>query len=106
MNSIDDAMVQKIATIAVESYIRALEDEGLLKQSAEVILTKYSIVSYRRGFWGRFVEKFFKIDQSENENIWFRTVKHIIHTNEDPVSGPGKRNNVLSLVSSEKTDKS
>ena len=77
--------IQKIATVACESYTRALEGEGLLNQSAESILTQYSIVVYEKGWFSKFVDSFFKTGDGLN----FRTVKHIIHVkkndnNNDP----------------------
>lgn len=75
--------VQRIATLACESYIRALEDEGVLKHSAESILTQYSILVYEKGWFSKFVDSFFKTGDGLN----FRTVKHIIHKKNDN-SGP------------------
>ncbi len=76
--------VQKIATMACESYIKALEDEGLLKYSAESILTQYSILVYEKGWFSKFVDSFFKTGDGLN----FRTVRHIIHAKNDNNSGP------------------
>ena len=95
---ISDEQVQKIATIAVESYIRALDGEGMLNESADYILTYYSIVSYKKGFWGSLVEKLFKIDN--DASLYFRTVKHIIHTKDTPRkdgNDTGRLGQVISL---------
>ena len=98
MNQISDDYAHRIATVAIESYIKALEDEGLLKQSSEAILTQYSIVAFRKGFWSRFVDKFFGIDQEKDGALFFRTVKHIIHAKEEPGKN-NRKNNVLTLIS-------
>jgi hypothetical protein len=74
------------------------EDEGLLKQSAEAILTQYSIVTFRKGFWSKFVDKFFKVDQAKDGVIFFRTVKQIIHAKEEPGKNDRKAS-VLTLIS-------
>ena len=84
LSVVSNEEVQKIATMACESYIKALEDEGLLKHSAESILTQYSILVYEKGWFSKFVDSFFKTGDGLN----FRTVKHIIHAKNDNNSGP------------------
>lgn len=95
--------VQKIATLACESYIRALEDEGVLKHSSESILTQYSILVYEKGWFSKFVDSFFKTGDGLN----FRTVKHIIHAKNDNNSGPKdtREAQVLSILDRAKSKK-
>ena len=95
---IDVNDVQRIATKAIESYIKTLEDEGVLSESADYILANYSIVTYEKGFWGSLVEKIFGIDKEQkNDSIYMRTVKHIYHKKQrDDPSGSQQRN--LKLV--------
>lgn len=83
LNVVSTEDVQRIATLACESYIRALEDEGVLKHSAESILTQYSILVYEKGWFSKFVDSFFKTGDGLN----FRTVKHIIHAKNDNNNG-------------------
>jgi hypothetical protein len=100
-----DEDVQRIATLAVETYIRALEDEGMLSESSDFVLANYSVVSYKKGFWGSVVERLFGIDKDENrEKIYFRTVKQIIHSKrqKQDSSGPGAK--VFRLIDSKDED--
>jgi hypothetical protein len=96
---------QRIATVAVESYIRTLEDEGLLRAPADKVLSNYSIVAYKKGFWGSIVEKVFGIHNAPEGSVYFRTVKHIYHSKEqprpqEPEESPKGR--VLSLIDKKK----
>lgn len=103
---VDNEHIQRIATIAVETYIRTLEDEGMLNESADYILANYSVVSYERGFWGSLVERLFGIDKDKNgEKIYFRTVKHIYHKKQK-TGGEDNGGRVLRLLDQkDKNDK-
>ena len=103
MNVVSKEDVQKIATLACESYIRALEGEGLLKHSAESILTRYSILVYEKGWFSKFVDAFFKTGDGLN----FRTVKHIIHIKSDNNNGPKdtREGQILSILDRSRSKK-
>lgn len=101
---IETVELQRVATIAVESYIRALEDEGMLTESADYILANYSIVTYQKGFWGSLVEKIFGIDKEKTgDNIYFRTVKQIYHKKQKQGDPPSPQRN-FRLVELKKDD--
>lgn len=103
---IDNEQIQRIATIAVETYIRTLEDEGMLSESADYILANYSVVSYERGFWGSLVERLFGIDKDKGgEKIYFRTVKHIYHKKQKQGGDDGGSRVLRLLDSKEKDDR-
>lgn len=90
--------VQRVATVAVESYLKALEDEGLLKQSAESIQVQYSIIVFEKGWFSKFFDSFFK---TQGDGAWnFRTVKHIIHTKKNATepSPDDREGNIISIL--------
>jgi hypothetical protein len=102
----DNEHFQRTATIAVETYIRTLEDEGMLNESADYILANYSVVSYEKGFWGSLVERLFGIDKDKDgEKIYFRTVKHIYHKKQKQGGEDGGGRVLKLLDSRDKNDR-
>ena len=72
--------LQHNVNTSMETVIRGLEQEGLLKKPANEILGKYVVIVYTRGCLGRLWDKILK---KGNSNTYFTFAKTIAVPEED-----------------------
>lgn len=57
------------ANLSKEILLSVLDKEGLLKESAETLNSKYAVVIHPKGFFGKIIDKLRGIDSSDNLQV-------------------------------------
>jgi len=74
LSQMTDEQLTMNANQIKDVVLEALDQEGLLKKSAEEIGSEYAVVIHRKGFFGRFIDKMLHV---QGERLHITVVKMV-----------------------------